>query len=165
MLKALIFDWGDTVMRDFPECQGSMAEWEHVEWIPFIEDALKILYKKYICCIASNAGCSDTALMRKALERVGAEKYFHYFFTSKDLGYEKPDTRFFQEIANEIKIDPRDCLMIGNDYKKDISGAKAIGMKTIFFNEKKSIGEFPDTDKMILSMKELNRVVRKIDIG
>jgi len=29
MIKALIFDWGDTVMRDFPDCKGPMADWEH----------------------------------------------------------------------------------------------------------------------------------------
>jgi FMN phosphatase YigB (HAD superfamily) len=155
MVKALIFDWGDTVMRDFPECPGPMAEWEHVEWIPFIEDALISLFPKFICCVASNAGYSDTALMRKALERVGADKYFHYFYTSTDLGFEKPDKRFFLTIADSIKIVPQHCIMIGNDYKKDIEGAKAVGMKTIFFNEKQIAGDFTDADKMIISMTYL----------
>ena len=159
MIRALIFDWGDTVMRDYPECIGPMAEWEHVEWVPFAEDALKILSEKYICCIASNAGYSNTALMRKALERVGAEKYFHYFFTSKDLSYEKPDPRFFQKISDEIKVNTTECIMIGNDYKKDICGAKAVGMKTIFLNEKMIIDVFPDADIMIHSLKDLLNAV------
>jgi putative hydrolase of the HAD superfamily len=137
-----------------------MAEWEHVEWIPFMEDALKIISPKYICCIASNAGHSDSALMHKALKRVRADKYFHYFFTSKDLGYEKPDPRFFRKIAEEIKIDPSECVMIGNIYEKDISGAKAVGMKTVFFNEKHSAGDFPDADKIIYSMKDLPEAVK-----
>ncbi len=160
MIRALIFDWGDTVMRDYPECKGPMAEWKHVEWIPFAEDVLKIISKKYICCIASNAGYSNTALMRKALERVGAEKYFHHFFTSKDLGYEKPDPRFFQKIADEIKVNPVECIMIGNDYKKDICGAKTVGMKTIFFNEKNIIGDFPDADKILHSLNDLYDAVK-----
>jgi len=159
MIKALIFDWGDTVMRDFPACPGSMAEWEQVEWIPDLQEPLKILNKKFTCCIASNAGFSDASLMKKALERVGAEKYFHFFFTSKDLGYEKPDSRFFQTIAEEINIIPEECIMIGNVYKKDICGAKAVGMKTIFFNENKRTGDFPDADKIIFSMKELMEAI------
>ena len=163
-LKVLIFDWGDTVMRDYPECKGPMAEWELMEWIPFAEDALKELSKKYICCIASNAGYSDTALMIEALKRVGAEKYFNYFYTSKDLGYEKPDKRFFQKIAEEINVTPKECLMLGNDYNKDIVGAKAVGMKTIYFNEKLITGDFPDADIIINSMKELVNVVKKINI-
>jgi putative hydrolase of the HAD superfamily len=159
-IKALIFDWGDTVMRDFPECPGPMAEWEHVEWIPYLEDSLKLLNKKFTCCIASNAGFSDASLMKKALERVGAEKYFHFFFTSKDLGYEKPDSRFFQKIAEEINFAPYECIMIGNVYEKDICGAKAVGMKTIFFNEKKLNGVFSDADKIIFLMKELIEAIR-----
>ena len=159
LIKAIIFDWGNTVMRDFPECKGPMAEWEHVEWIPFAEDALKVLHQKYICCIASNAGYSDTNAMRKALERVGADKYFLFFFTSKDLGYEKPDKRFFLKIAESIHVDPQQCLMIGNDYKKDICGAKAVGMITVFFNEKRISGKFPDADNIILSMQELIEIV------
>jgi putative hydrolase of the HAD superfamily len=163
MIKALIFDWGDTVMRDYPECKGPMADWEHVELIPYIEDALKILSHNYICCIASNAGFSDTPLMCKALKRVTAEKYFDYFFTSKDLGYEKPDINFFQKIAEEIKINLEECIMIGNDYKKDITGAKTAGMKTIFFNEKNIAGQFPDADMEIHSMMELIKISQKIN--
>jgi len=160
MIKALIFDWGDTVMRDFPDCKGPMADWEHVEWIPFMEDALKILFPKYICCIASNAGYSDSTVMYKALKRIGADKYFHYLFTSKDLGYEKPDPRFFQKIAEEIKTDPSECVMIGNIYEKDISGAKAVGMKTIFFNEKMISGNFSEADIVLHSMKDLPEAVK-----
>jgi HAD superfamily hydrolase (TIGR01509 family) len=155
VIKALIFDWGNTVMRDFPECPGPMASWEHVEWIPFAEQALKELHQKYICCIASNAGFSDTTLMIDALKRVGAEKYFKHFFTSLDLGFEKPDIRFFTAICMHNGIEPDDCIMIGNDYKKDIEGAKKIGMTTVFFNENNDQGNFPDADYIIQSMQEL----------
>jgi putative hydrolase of the HAD superfamily len=160
MIKALIFDWGDTVMRDFPEYEGPMAEWVNVECIPFIEDALKNLYTNYFICIASNAGYSDSVMMRKALERVGVDKYFHYFFTSKDLGYEKPEKRFFQKIADEINLFPFECVMIGNSYEKDIIGAKATGMKTILFNEKKFAGDYIDADEVIDSMKKLPLIIK-----
>jgi len=46
-------------------------------------------------------------------------------------------------------------MMIGNDYKKDIEGAKAVGMTTIFFNEKLTTGHFPAADKIISSMESL----------
>jgi putative hydrolase of the HAD superfamily len=155
MIKALIFDWGNTVMRDFPEKPGPMAHWDHVEYIPHIEECLKKLSKKNTMCIASNAGFSDAALMTEALKRVGAEKYFHYFFTSKDLGAEKPDKLFFNSIIEKINVAPEQCIMIGDNYAKDISGAKAVGMKTIFFNEKLTVSDFSDADEIIISMKEL----------
>jgi FMN phosphatase YigB (HAD superfamily) len=52
--------------------------------------------------------------------------------------------------------------MIGNVYEKDICGAKAVGMKTIFFNEKKLSGDFPDADKIIFSMTELNSAINSL---
>ncbi|HNW98675.1 MAG TPA: HAD family hydrolase [Bacteroidales bacterium] len=162
MIKAIIFDWGNTVMRDFPEKSGPMAYWDHVEYIPDVEACLKTLSEKYVMCIASNAGFSDAKLMTEALKRVGAEKYFHHFFTSKDLGAEKPDKRFFDSITKKINISSEHCIMIGDSYQKDICGAKAVGMKTILFNEKNINADFPDADKVIVSMRELINAIEGI---
>ena len=115
MKTALIFDWGDTVMRDFPDIKGPMAEWKHVD-----------------------------------------------FFTSKDLGFEKPDIRFFEKIIEKIQVDSSNCIMIGNVYEKDIVGAKAIGMKTIFFNENQVKGDYKDANTVIFSMKDLCKVISQI---
>jgi len=162
MIKALIFDWGDTVMRDFPELKTPMFTWEHVEYIPDVEQALAALKGRFTMVIATNAGQSDTAAMIKALQRVGADKYFHYFFSSKDLGFEKPDVRFFTTIDQTIHIKPDECIMIGNLYEKDIIGAKDAGMKTILFDEKSSKLAFPKADRLIDSMKLLVDAVRRL---
>jgi len=159
MIKAIIFDWGNTIMRDYPELPGPMATWDHVEWIPDAEEVLKILNQKYICCIASNAGHSDTELMIKALERINAAHYFHYFFTSKELGFKKPDISFFKSICMKIVCLPAECMMVGDNYDNDIIGAKNAGLTSVFFNERKIHGDFPDADHIIFSMKELVRLL------
>lgn len=155
MIRALIFDWGDTIMRDYPEKPGPMAGWDHVEYIPYIEECLRTLSSEYILCIASNAGFSDSSLMIEALKRVGAEKYFHYFFTSKDLGAQKPEARFFYAITEKIGVEPDECIMIGDNYNKDICGAKAVGMNTILFNKNNTSGEYKEADVVISSMRDL----------
>jgi len=157
-IRALIFDWGDTVMRDFPEKPGPMCSWDKVEWIPGIEKVLGEVYKDYVMVIATNAGASNTQDMIDALKRVGADNYFHYFFSSKDLGYEKPDIRFFSKISKSIGIVPENCIMIGNLYEKDITGAKDCGMKTILFNERMLTGPFPKADMIINKMDELSGI-------
>jgi HAD superfamily hydrolase (TIGR01509 family) len=160
MIKALIFDWGDTVMRDFSDQPGPMADWEKVEWIPGAEAALKTLSKEYFCAIATNASMSDTELMRKALRRIDAEKYFRFFISSKDIGFEKPDLMFFRSIAALIGNNTNECIHIGNLYEKDIRGAKAAGMFTILFNEKKLQGSFPDADVVIKNMEQLPAAIK-----
>ena len=158
-IKALIFDWGDTIMRDFPGKEGPMYLWDKVEWIPGAENVLNSLYGKYILVIATNAGASGTKEMIKALKRVGADNYFLHFFSSKELGFEKPDVRFFSSIATQIGALPENCVMIGNLYEKDIVGAKECGMKTILFNESGIKGFFPQADKVIIKMDELSAVL------
>jgi HAD superfamily hydrolase (TIGR01549 family) len=154
-VKSFIFDWGDTVMRDFPEKPGPMWSWDKVEWIPDTEKLLKEISSRYIMVIATNAGVSDTTDMIRALERVGAEKYFRYFFSSKELGYEKPDQRFFMTISERIGVPPQNCVMIGNLYEKDITGAKLCGMGTILLNETNKQGFYPDADIVIQGFNEL----------
>jgi FMN phosphatase YigB (HAD superfamily) len=162
MIKALIFDWGDTVMRDFPDKSGPMATWEHVELIPGVKVALAKLCAEYICCIATSALESDTLLMIEALKRVEADKYFKYFFSSKDLGYRKPDPKFFLELTKNINLNPENCIVIGNSYEKDIIGAKAAKMKTVFFNEYNKKGDFSDADHIINTMKDLLLIINNI---
>lgn len=157
-IKALIFDWGDTVMRDFA-LSGPMSSWEQVEWIPGAENALHHLSGKYPCVIATSADHSDTQEMIDALKRIGADQYFMHFFSSKDLGHQKPDPMFFFKIAEELEFDASSCVMIGNAYKKDITGAKAAGMQTVFFNEHSDTGNFRAADAIINNMSELAELI------
>lgn len=163
MIKVLLFDWGDTVMRDFPAMSGPMAEWEFIDWIPGIEKALQLLSKEYFCAIATNAGASDTALMCKALKRIGAQQYFSFFTSSKDIGIEKPHQDFFIKIAAILGVKPEECVHIGNLYIKDIVGAKKAGMFTVLFNENSIHHNYPAADAVITNMDELPLAIKKLN--
>lgn len=158
-ISALIFDWGDTVMRDF-DLPGPMSEWEKVAFIPGAEEALSILSKRFTCVIATSANHSGTGEMIAALKRVGADRYFHHFFSSAELGYKKPDPKFFTSITTRLGLPPESCVMVGNLYEKDITGAKTAGMQTILFDEKKQPRNFPDADVVIHQMTELIDIFR-----
>lgn len=153
-VHTLIFDWGDTIMRDYA-LPGAMKNWPKVEFIPGVEGALMRLNVRYRCVIATSANHSDTKDMMAALERVGAHKYFQHFFSSADLGFQKPDPRFFSAITGLLGLDNSGCVMIGNLYEKDIAPAKQAGLQTIFFNEKHIKGEFPLADAVIAEMNLL----------
>src|SRR5690349_7299263 len=114
--KAIIFDWGDTLMKDFTEYKGPMVQWPYVEAIPGVKESLHKIYKDYLCCVASNAGDSDGKLMKLALKRVELDGFFADFFTSKELGVEKPNIKFFQEILKTLNMTANEVIMVGNDY-------------------------------------------------
>ena len=158
MPKALIFDWGDTLMRDFPY-EGAMVNWPRVEAVPGAKEALERLCGRFICAVASNAGLSDGELMAQALDKVGMRRYLRHFFTSRELGVEKPDLEFFREIVRRIGVEPEECVMVGNSYEKDIAPAKAVGMRTIWLSGNEAKEDHLAADFVIHSMGELEGAI------
>lgn len=160
-VEYLIFDWGNTVMRDlgFP---GPMKDWDSVENIQGIEDALKELAAGYKLIIATSAEHSDTGDMRAALKRGGVEDYFQQFFSSRELGAAKPNPEFFLRILKQIDCEPGQALSIGDKYLNDVVAAKRAGLYTVWFNEKHKPCDHPDADAVIHQMSELPLTLRSL---
>ncbi len=160
--RAIVFDWGDTIMRDFPDFQGPMVDWPRVEVIPALPEALPQLHGRLVCCVASNAGDSDAELMGLALARVGIRQYFDHLFTSRELGAAKPDPAFFREILGRIEVEPGECIAVGNDYLKDVVPARSVGMRTIWFSEAPVTTPVPGADAILNSMEDLVATIIKV---
>jgi len=158
MVKALLFDWGNTIMVDFG-LPGPMYTWQRVAWVEGAEKALQRLSINYTCCLATNAGASTTPEVIMALKRVGADKYFKHIFLAKEIGFKKPDPQFFQVIIDHFNMQPSFFIMIGDNYRNDCEGAKNAGIKTVFFNAKHVKGSFPMADAVINSLDELESTI------
>ncbi|MHA1266285.1 MAG: HAD family hydrolase [Candidatus Helarchaeota archaeon] len=65
------------------------------------------------------------------LESNGLSNYFDVIATSAQIGFCKPDKRAFEFVLKRLKTPPQKTIMIGDDLKNDIYGAKQLGMKTI----------------------------------
>jgi HAD superfamily hydrolase (TIGR01509 family) len=161
-IQAVIFDWGDTLMRDFPQFEGAMVHWPQVERVPGVTETLRSLRGRAVLCVASNAGDSDADLMGRALERVGIRHFFDHLWTSRELGATKLSPAFFQAILRELELEGQACAIVGNDYEKDIVPAKAAGMWTVWLAPSPA-PEVPDAYAVIHSMKELGPVL--LDLG
>jgi len=161
-IKAIVFDWGDTVMRDLP-FEGAMKDWPFVAIIPEVKNAIIQLRDKYIIILASNAGDSSSNDINDALDRVGLKGLFHFVFSSKDIGVEKPNIQFFESIKDELKLNPNEIIMIGNHCEKDILGAHNAGWNTIWFNENKAQGaDCYNADASLYFMSALEELIHKL---
>ena len=156
-IKFLLFDWGDTLMVDYPQYKGSMAFWEKISSMPGVMETMPILQNYYQCIVASNTGDSDAGLMRQAFERIALDKYFFGFITSKELNATKPSPAFFQGVIDTFGVSLHEAIMIGNDYYKDIIGAKSIGLKTILITKEQGI--FSHADYVISSFDKLLEIL------
>lgn len=57
-------------------------------------------------------------------------------FISEDVGYEKPDKRFFEPIEAKLKeygIDKNECIIVGDSESSDIQGGINAGIRTVHY--------------------------------
>jgi FMN phosphatase YigB (HAD superfamily) len=161
MPKNLLFDWGNTIMVDFV-LPGPMCSWNKVALVEGAENALQILSQKYDCHLATNAGASTTKEVRLALSRVDVDKFFSEIFLADEIGFDKPDIRFFNAIIDRLVLPPDSFIMIGDNYFKDCVGAKKAGMKTVLLNTNRVTGSFPMADAVIRTFDELINLIEKL---
>jgi len=109
-----------------------IASTEYIRLYPGVTDALTALREKgYRLWLLSNAQRVFTAY---ELRHLGLEGYFDGIRLSSDYGCRKPDIRFFSALLEEAHLDPKNCLMIGNDLETDIAGAKNAGLATLYMH-------------------------------
>lgn len=166
MLDLIIFDWENTVMRDFPDFGGPMVTWPRVETMPGIRRALESLARGYRLVLASNAYESDAQLAQQALQRVDLAVYFHLILTSHELGAAKPDPLFFEQVLVLCDTVPHRAAMVGDNFRTDIVGAKYAGLWTVWYNPAGNAPP-PDVpfaaDAEIRSFDELLSAIQRLD--
>lgn len=142
MKKKLLFDWGDTIMRDFPNETGKMCEWQKVEAMPNAEKALKELSQLTNCYIATNAIDSNKEDIIKALKRVNLHCYFKGIFCYKEIGHLKPSKEYFETIKKKINVNSEDLIIVGDNLDSDIKGAQNSGIDGILYASKEKYPDF-----------------------
>lgn len=109
-----------------------MISMSYIRLYPGVLEALNALRQKgYRLWLLSNAQRVFTAY---ELRHLGLESLFDDIFISSDHGFRKPDTRFFRALLEKHDLDIKKCLMIGNDRRTDIGGAKAVGLDTLYLH-------------------------------
>ena len=113
--------------------------------VPGAKEMLETLQAKgYRLFAASN---SFGHLQRSRLEHAGILHYFEDTFISMDIGYDKPDIRFYQEALRRCGLQPFEVLMIGDSMTTDVLGAQSAGIDALFFDRQK--------DNLVELIKEL----------
>ncbi len=102
--------------------------------VPGAREMLETLQAKgYRLFAASN---SFGHLQRSRLEYAGILPFFEDTYISMDIGYDKPDIRFYQEALRRAHLEPSEVLMIGDSMTTDVLGAQAAGMDALFFDRR-----------------------------
>lgn len=85
--------------------------------------------------------------------------YFQHIFLSEEIGYQKPDVRFFNAVLHRLQAQPQDCLVIGDDYRVDILGAQAAGIPQVHFNPTQQRPSGPTPTHTITHLSQLTTLL------
>ena len=95
---------------------------------------LQALHEKYALYLITNA---LSVVQRNRLTRSGFAPYIRSAFISEEVGYHKPDPKYFDYVFAHIDgITKDNCLVIGDSPTSDLRGANGYGIPCVWFNRK-----------------------------
>lgn len=134
MVKVVLFDWGNTLMIDYPDQNGPMYTWSKINTTKNAKECLEKVSIIFPCFLATNSDDSDKNEIYKALRIVGIDKYITDIFCSREIGFKKPSSEFFKTIISQLELAPDEIVFVGDDIIKDIYGARKAGIIPILYD-------------------------------
>lgn len=128
-----------------------------------VKETLGTLSLKYKMGIICDTGITPSRVLRKILAGHGVLGFLRPL-SSQTKSATKPHKIIFEIALRNLGTKPSETIHIGDIPETDIAGAKAIGMKTIWFNNKGTpvnspykpdceIERFPDIMKILDSLR------------
>jgi putative hydrolase of the HAD superfamily len=153
-IEIYLFDWGDTLMVDFPGIPGKMCDWDIVEAVDGSREVLRHLARHAKIYIATGAAESTEFDIRQAFDRVGLGRFISGYFCRANLGVSKGTAAFFPTILARLGRPATSLAMVGDSLVKDIEPAAAVGIKPIWLANGRE-GRVPYGTKIINHLREL----------
>ncbi len=114
---------------------------------PSYADALRQLAETHRLAVVADIW-ADAARWRDAFVRADVADLFEVTVFSSAIGSVKPSPRPFLHAIRELGVATKDCLVIGDSVRRDIGGARAAGIASIWIGEgpppKGAHGSVPD---------------------
>lgn len=121
---------------------------------PYAHESLAYLKNKYILHLITN-GFEE--VQQTKIDVSDLRKYFKEIITSEEAGAKKPEKMIFAFALKKTGAKPEESIMIGDDLKVDILGAKAFGMDQVYVNFD-NISHSEDITFEIDSLKKLQEI-------
>jgi len=124
--------------------------------MPYAKEILEYLRPKYNLYIISNG---FRELQSRKMEASGINHYFKKIVLSEDIGVMKPYPEIFHFALSATQSELRESIMIGDNWKADITGAKGVELDQVFYNVEGRT-EFPfQATHVIDGLEEIERIL------
>lgn len=91
-------------------------------------------------------------------------KYISGFYSSEQLGFQKPDPNFFRTILKDYEsVNKKNVLVVGNDFNTDISGALNANIDCCYFAFKEKIK--PESNERVMRIERFPDIMQVLKFG
>lgn len=78
-------------------------------------------------------------VQRPRIRKLNLESYFDAIIVSDEIGYSKPNTKYFDVVFNKINHPDKDrVLVVGDSLRSDIQGGNKYNLDTCWYNPEKN---------------------------
>ncbi len=132
----------------------------HQRLMPRAREVIEKLSKNFQLALLTN-GAPD--LQNEKIEASGLRNFFSAIFISGEHGVGKPKPAIFKKLLDQLDVTANEALMIGNSLERDIAGAHAAGIRSVWIQvpgAEETVDIQPDFT--IQALAELLPLVKKI---
>jgi FMN phosphatase YigB (HAD superfamily) len=133
--RAVLFDWGGTLMSEEGPLDVPMALWPEVRAIDGARETLAALAADHRIGIATNATVSSREMIERALERVHLREYVTDIFCFTELGVRKDTPEFWSHVLATMRLHASEAAMVGDTLEQDVIPPTREGIFSIWFDE------------------------------
>jgi FMN phosphatase YigB (HAD superfamily) len=83
--------------------------------------------------VISNTGRTPGRVLRHLLADAGLLECFHVLAFSDEAGIRKPAAAIFHRVLDQVGVEPKAAVHVGDDPVTDVAGARAVGMRVIHY--------------------------------
>jgi putative hydrolase of the HAD superfamily len=133
--------------------------------MPGAREALQQFHRAGLpMAVVSNSSFGEHVI-RYELERHGLTDHLAFVMVSADYSVRKPNTMLFEVAAAKLGVPARDIWFVGDRLDTDIAGAKASGMRAVWFNRNGGGDASANADVTVSDWGSFARQVLEMDIA
>jgi putative hydrolase of the HAD superfamily len=116
-----------------------------------------------LIALATNADDSHEKEIREALKRVRINCFIKCIYCSNDIGVRKPSPQFYNFIAKDLSLMPREMVMIGDNLHNDIYGALHAGLQALWYSAVHNSAEVPQNVRCFNDFRQLRKLLQEMN--
>jgi putative hydrolase of the HAD superfamily len=121
-----------------------------------------VKYKGYRMAVISNFDYARTA--HALIDKFRIRHLFEKIVISEEVGWRKPSPIIFRRAFDLLGIKPEVALMVGDNFKADVLGAKGVGMDTVWLENKNHAPDdrCPEPDYVIRTLPGIREILPEL---